>query len=194
MKPWKPVDFAELVAEVKQPLFGRDELTILGGQCAESELLKLIEYWDLASMPFRVWEYCSEIIFEKDTLPNNLALLERGRVFGEGGDLMLRRSDKGFSWRFIGPAGIREPAGKYGMQKYWIKNQDAIFHQDQKKAILWGKWNGERWVEDKVGAAKLNYPASGQRVQLWFKVFSYAGQVEFVWYTGLSEWRDAEND
>ena len=42
MKPWERVDFKKLVDEVNYPQFGRDDLTVLGGQCAESDLLKLI--------------------------------------------------------------------------------------------------------------------------------------------------------
>jgi len=40
-----------------------------------------------------------------------------------------------------------------------------------------------------VAAAKLNYPIIGERIQLDYKIFSHAGQVSFVWYTGLSEWK-----
>ncbi len=188
MKPWKRVDFAEVVAEVKQPLFGHDDLTILGGQCAESDVLKLIKHWDLAKMPFRVWEYSCEIVFERDTHPTNIALLERGLIFGVGGDLMLRRNGTGFSWRFIGPAGIQKPAEDYCTQDYWERNQGAKFHLDEKAALLWGEWNGKQWVENRVGAAKLNYPSKGKRVQLNYKAFTHAGIVEFVWFTSLNEW------
>jgi len=188
MKSWGQVDFEELVAQIKQPQFGRDELTILGGQCIESELSELIKHWDLARMPFRIWEYCSEIVFEKDTHPENLALLERGRIFGEGGDLMLRRNGTSFIWRFIGPAGIKRPSGNYSTYDYWDRNRDLALHQEKKTALLWGEWNGGQWVENRVGAAKLNYPIAGKRIQLHYKTFTHAGFVEFAWYIGLSEW------
>jgi hypothetical protein len=188
MKPWERVDFAELAAEVKQPPLGRDELAILGGQCTESKLPKLIELWDLARMPFRIWEYCSEIVFEKDTLPKNLALIERGRIFGEGGDLMLRRNGSDFHWRFIGPAKTQGPMGNYCTQDYWKSNPDTKLHQNEQTVLLWGKWNGERWVESRVGGAKLNYPVKGERVKLHYTSFTRDGIVEFVWFTSLSEW------
>jgi hypothetical protein len=191
MKSWEQVDFRKLADRVKQPPFGRDELTILGGQCAESEITKLIEHWDWAKMPFRIWEYSSEIIFERDTHPKNLVLLERGRLFGEGGDLMLRRNGGGFDWRFIGPAGVLKPTKDYNMQNYWESNRKT-FHQDEKTTLLWGKWDGNQWIEDRVGSAKLNYPMTkllkDDRIQLTYKAFSYSGQLEFVWYTGLSKW------
>jgi len=197
MKPWERVDFAELAAEVKQPLFGRNDLAILGGECSEIKLLKLIEYWSLVKMPFRIWEYSSEIFFERDTLPKNLALLERGRIFGEGGDLILRRNGAGFSWRFIGPAGVQNSIENHNMQNYWDNNPNT-FHHDEKTALLWGKWDGNQWIEDRVGSAKLNYPMTNllkdDRVQLTYKAFTYAGQLEFVWYTGLSKWKEDRNE
>lgn len=193
MTAWLRVDFRKLVEEVCQPQVGQADLSIFGGQCTESYLLKFLEQWDLAGMPFRVWEYASEVVFKKCTLPQNIVLLERGRIFGEGGDLMLRRNGTTFGWRFIGPASIKPPAGEYGMQDYWKNHPKVMFHQYNGTALLWGKWNGERWVEDRVAAAKLDYPAIGQRIQLHYRVFSRAGQVEFVWYTGLSEWKEANH-
>jgi hypothetical protein len=188
MKSWKRVDFPALAAQAKQSLFERNEFSLMGGQCAECEISELILQWDLASMPFRIWEYSSEIIFEKDTLPKSIALLERGRLFGEGGDLMLRRNGTDIAWRFIGPAVIKKPVGNFGTNDYWQTNQDSAFHQEKKTALLWGEWNGEIWIENRVGSAKLNYPINGKRIQLDFKIFTQAGFVEFVWFTGLSEW------
>lgn len=198
MNRWPCVDFVKLTDEVRQPQCGPKELTILGGRCAENDLRGLLQEWNLAEMPFRVWEYCSEIVFEKGTIPQNIALLERGRVFGEGGDLMLRRNGIDFQWRFIGPAGITEPTTDYEPQNYWKANINVLFHKNEETSLLWGKWNGEQWIEDRVGAAKLNYPVTGQskdeRVQLNYKTFSRVGQVEFVWYTGMSLWKGFGND
>lgn len=188
MNRWPCVDFVKLTNEVKQPKCGPKDLTILGGRCAESNLKGLSLEWDLSEMPFRVWEYSSEIAFERNTPPKNIILLERGRIFGEGGDLILRRNGMDFSWRFIGPGGIEEPDGKYDTQNYWERNQDVMFHRDEKTTLLWGEWNGERWVENRVGAARLNYPVDGKRIQLHYKTFTHAGFVEFVWFTSLSEW------
>lgn len=194
MNLWLQVEFKKIVEEVCQSRCGRHNLTILGGQCAEIDLLKFLEQWDPAGMPFRVWEYIGEVVFEKDTLPQNIALLERGRIFGEGGDLMLRRNDTTFDWRFVGPVGIKPPAGGYDTQDYWEYHPKETFHQHNETALLWGEWNGKRWTEDRVAAAKLNYPATGRQIQLHYRVFSRAGRVKFVWYTGLSEWREADHN
>jgi hypothetical protein len=192
MNRWPCVDFAKLTDEVKQSQSGLKDLTILGGRCAECNLMGLLQEWNLIEMPFSIWEYCSEIVFEKNTIPQNITLLERGRVFGNSGDLMLRRNGIDFEWRFIGPAGIKEIAADYGPQNYWKTNINVMFHEKEETSLLWGKWNGERWIEDRVGAAKLDYPVKDtekeERLQLNYKTFTHAGIVEFVWFTGLSEW------
>jgi hypothetical protein len=78
------------------------------------------------------------------------------------------------------------------MQNYWDSNRKA-FHQDKKTALLWGQWDGSKLFEDRVGSAKLNYPMTNllknDRIQLTYKAFTYAGQLEFVWYTGVSKWK-----
>ena len=193
MSDWPHADFAKFVDEVTQSQCGRDTLSLWGGRCAESNLSEFLRQWDLSEMPFRVWEYVSKIAFGQDTLPQNVALLERGRLFGEGGDLELRRDGAAFAWRFVGPAGIQPPTGDYGAQDYWASPPEVTFHQCEATALLWGKWNGEKWADDRVGAATLDYPKPGERMQISYKTFSRAGQVEFVWFTGLSEWKEADN-
>lgn len=193
MKPWPRVDFQKLVQEVTQSQCGQADLSIRGGRCAESDLLAFVRQWPPVQMPYRIWEYVSEIAFEKDSLPRNVALLERARLFGEGGDLELRRDGTGFAWRFIGPAGMQPPAGDYGAQDYWADHPQATFHQREETALLWGKRDGEKWADDRVGAATLKYPATGERVQVHYKTFSHSGRVEFVWFTRLSEWKEADN-
>lgn len=193
MKPQSRVDFAKLAAEVRRAQCGRADLTILGGRCTESDLSRFLEQWDIAGMPYRIWEYASEIVLEQNTTPHNIALLERARLFGPRGDLMLRRDGADFDWRFIGPAGVKPPAGNHYTQDYWENHPMVTFHQYEEAALLWGKWNGQYWTDDRVAAAKLDYPAEGQRIELLYKAFSRAGQVEFVWYTGLSEWEEGHN-
>lgn len=187
------MDFSKLVEEMKVPKKGRSDLNIFGGQCIEKDIMHFLEQWDLTAIPYRIWEYVSTIEFKKDTLPENTVLLERGRLFGDGGDLLLRRNSTGFNWRFIGSTGVRPPAGDYHVQNFWDVYPDVSFHQYRKTALLWGEFNGERRVENRVAAAKLDYPAEGKRIALVYKVFCHAGQVEFVWYTGLVEWEVADD-
>ena len=188
----KRVDFGDIVKAVKRRPVGKDDLSIWGGRCAEGDLLAFLNGWDLSRMPYRIWEYVSDIRFEKDTLPNDIVLLQRGRLFGEGGDLEVQRDGEEFAWRFVGPSGVRPPAG-YDNEKnnFWHRHPDLAFHQYEQKALLWGEGQGEQWFDNRVAGAELVYPEiTGQRVQLHYKVFSRAGRVQFVWYTGLSEWKE----
>src|SRR5690554_5168078 len=116
MSIWPQVDFPELVESALGSKVGKNELAILGGYCAEEDLMGFISQWKL-KFPFRIWEYVSEICFEKgETPPNNInvTLLERGRLFGEDGDLSLRRKGNCFNWTFVGLAGTQAPNGDYG--------------------------------------------------------------------------------
>lgn len=194
MKTLRRMDFEELVQEVRQAQSGRTNVSIWGGRCAEGDLLAFLQAWS-TPMEYRIWEYVSEIAFERAALPQNAALLERGRLFGEGGDLELRRDGPEFAWRFIGPAGAQPPKGNYGAQDYWASHSGEAFHQREETALLWGKWDGSRWADDRVGAARLEYPAPAgwPWVQIHYNTFSRAGRIKFVWYTGLSEWKEDDN-
>lgn len=195
MKPWPRVDFEKLVQEVRRSQCGRADLSIWGGHCAESELPTFLQGWPLAQMPYRIWEYASEVVFEENTLPQYVALLGRARLFGEGGDLELRRDGSAFAWRFVGSPSLQPPAEDYSAQDYWASHPEVTFHQREETTLLWGEWKNGQWAENRVGAATLNYPVSAkwQRVQVHYKTFSRAGQMEFVWFTGLSEWKEADN-
>jgi len=193
MKNQQQVNFTELVEQVKKPLWGREHLAIWGGTCSEDILLDFIQDWPLEQMPCRIWKYTNRIAFEEQP-PTNATLLERGRLFGVGGDLELRRDGNVFRWRFVGKLGIRLPKG-YDTDEanFWTDNQEAAFHCYEETALLWGKRSSEGWYDDRVAAADLRYPVDGEpeRVQVHYKTFSRAGCIEFVWFTGLSEWKIA---
>ena len=186
------VNFAELVEQVQAPLVGSDHLSIWGGTCSENVLLDFLERWSLKQMAYRIWEYTDQIAFAEH-LPDNTALLERGRLFGEGGDLGLRRDGDVFRWRFVGKPEVRPPDGyDTNEANFWTDHPDAAFHCYKETALLWGKRDGDHWHDDRVAAADLRYPVDGEqeRVRIRYNVYSRAGQVAFVWFTGLSEWKE----
>jgi hypothetical protein len=196
----------DIVNRIKDPAnhWGQDEFTIWGGRCAEGELLKnFLQNWKLKDMPYRIWEYVSEITFDKDSLPQNETLLEHGRVFGPGGDLTLRRDGADFRWHFVGQPEISPPDG-YRDNNFWDTHPDMKFHQWDNEALLWGKYadqdeNGNhRWHDDRVARAKLTYPVPDntkwERVMIKYWTFSRAGQVQFVWFRELIEWEKEEQD
>jgi hypothetical protein len=194
----KAIEFDNLVKQVAdEPQVGQEDLAIWGGTCAEGKLGDFLGGWRLEQMPYRIWQYTDRINFEKDTLASNVALLERGRIFGPGGDLDLRREGDGFRWRFVGDPGVHPPVGYDAEENnFWKQHPDAKFHCYTETALLWGKRQGKRWHDDRVAAAELDYPEmdGAERVEVTYKVYSRAGHVEFVWLTGLREWKKGESD
>jgi hypothetical protein len=196
IKKPKPVDFEYLFKKVRGSNAGKNELAIWGGRCAEGELPDLVERWTgRADMPYRIWEYVDKdkILFEKNRLPENPLLLERGRLFGPDGDLRLRREGKEFSWSFTGKAGLSPPPGFPGVD-FWQGNGDVLLHRYDEAALLWGERKPGRtgWHDNRVAHALLNYPApeGWKRVQVSYSVFCREGRVEFVWLQGLREWKE----
>jgi hypothetical protein len=207
--PAEALDFKEAVEKLAaDPLITKDsEITIVGGEfrardsnTLEQILEQFLQAWNFSNMnvPYRVWEYVHQIEFtSKNTIPNvsELALLERARLFGEGGDLSLRRDGERFLWHFIGPKGTAMPAG-YGEKDFWKENPDVHLRQRDETALLWGDYKEAlgRWQEDRVGWAKLDYPTSsaqarrqGKRVEIHYTVFTDGGHTAFVWWKEVKD-------
>lgn len=192
----RPIDFDKLVNQVRKPTVGQEHLSIWGGTCPEDALTDFLAGWPLEKIPYRIWESTDRIDFERDSSAPNVALLEHGRLFGPGGDLDLRRDGDVFHWRFVGVPNVHPPEGYDAEENnFWQCYQDAKFHCYKETTLLWGRQNDETWHDDRVAAAKLDYPAPNgtERVQVEYRVYSRAGRVEFVWLTGLSKWKE-KND
>lgn len=186
--------FDNLVKQVVDgPQVGQDDLAIWGGTCTEDKVNDFLTGWDLKDMPYRIWQYTDRINFEKNTLASNAALLERGRLFGLGGDLDLRRDGDEFRWRFVGDPGMRPPE-EYDAKEnnFWEQHPHAKFHCYIETALLWGKRKDDRWHDDRVAAADLDYPEmdGAKRVEVAYKAYSRAGRIEFVWLTESREWKE----
>jgi hypothetical protein len=174
-------------------LFGKEDLTIVGGMIAEKDVLAWLAKWSLSQMPWQLWETTDELDLKHDSaLPTltalELIMLERVRFFGEGGDLTVRRDDEQFRWYFVGPKGVIVPDGALSQDNFWHDNPQKKLTRFKGQVILWGVWDSEsdkkRWVENRVGFAKLAYPEPlhGQRhVYAHYGEFLDAGQVAFVW-------------
>jgi len=192
------MNLEQIIRDIREgKRYGQNDLAIWGGECAEAELTAFLAAWDLSEMPFRIWEYISRMDFQCGTLPDNISLLERGRLFGGGGDLTLRRDGPDFFWCFIGQPETQPPAN-YKVEDFWDDNGLA-FHRWDETALLWGerKSGGVRWLDDRVGRADLDYPVpeewEWERVQVRYWTFSHAGRTAFVWLRGLEEWKEAQN-
>jgi ABC-type Mn2+/Zn2+ transport system ATPase subunit len=74
MNIWSQVDFAKLVEDMLGSIVDEKELAIFGGYCAEKDLIGFIPQWKV-TFPFRIWEYVSEICFEKEKTYRKTSML-----------------------------------------------------------------------------------------------------------------------
>lgn len=196
------VNFGQLIERMKQARKdGAGHPTIIGGRFTANRLDGFLAVWRQRwdAMPWRIWEHVSEIEFKFANEPKALTYLQRAEVFGEGGHLSLRRDGNRWLWHYIGPPGQPAPAGfdrPPECEDFWAEHPDVELRRYKEHVLLWGegivdedKKPTGRWWEDRVAAARLEYPpqlTGNARVRLEFWRFTENGQTAFVWYRGLS--------
>jgi hypothetical protein len=154
----------------------------------ETELHQFISRWNFSKMPFIIIETLKEIKIIKNPNFSDIApkLIERIRIFGNGGDFDLKRETFCFRWRYIGQD---NPPLDINGDNFWGKNPDKQFFQEEKEALLWGKYNQNKksWHDNRVARAKLSYPINGnpERVKICYKTLSEGGCISFVWFMEL---------
>ncbi len=180
--------------------------TIQGGRVDVNGIECFLAAWDWSQldMPWRIWEWVSDIAFDYQTgapipAPGNFrraAWLERVRIFGESGDLELRRDGAYFLWHFVGQANIVVPTGFENVD-YWQAYPTRSLACYSRQVMLWGQEIRDAedqprgiWQEDRVGYAQLIYPQmkGDQRVLLHYNEYLYGDNVEAVWWLGLERW------
>lgn len=200
----KNLNFGELIKKMNDaPRYSKDgpnRLTILGGQFEPKRLAAFLAVWQARweTMPWRIWERVSETGFAD--APKDPDLLQRAEIFGEGGHLSLRRDANRWYWRYIGPADQPAPGGFEAgpeCEDFWAagQNKDVVLRCYEERVLLWGqeildpnKQPTGVWWEDRVAAARLQYPVQlkgHDRVYLKFNRFTEAGRTAFVWYRDL---------
>lgn len=199
--PTGTLDFADAVKQLlAAPLLHKDNGPVIwGGVFQAAALEAFLAAWPLTQMPYHIWEYTHRMTFVRDAPPEppDIARLERGRIFGEGGDLSLRRDGGCFLWHFVGQRNTTKPAG-FAVSDFWVDSPDCkenpnfTLRANNEHALLWGDYKTAlgRWQDDRVGWADLNYPLSaakhqGQRAEIHYTVYTDGGQVAFVWWKEL---------
>ena len=151
-------------------------------------LKEFFKKWNFSDMQFVILETFKEITFGTDFNKNKIGaeLIERIRIFGNSGDLDLRRNNHKFIWRYIGKNNLPEGIDS---ENFWEKYPDIKFFVEEKEALLWGKYdiNRKLWHDDRVARAKLYYPVNGnpEMVKICYKTFSERGCISFVWFTKI---------
>ena len=163
----------------------KGDIEIWGGEIAEEYLREFVMLWDISEMPFTILETLREIriIRDFDYSEIDSYTVDRIRIFGESGDLDIRRNSNIFLWRYLGRSDL--PEGIEG-KNFWDENPDKeFFLENNEYALLWGKYDPEKklWCEDRVAGHKLSYPISGnpERVKIRYKTLSENGILAFVW-------------
>lgn len=182
----------------KEELWGRDKIVIRGGRCPENRLDDVLRAWDLPrdDVPWCIWEHTDRIVIRRLRGRPSHRFLERGRVFGPGGDLAFRRDGErgeAFLWRFLGPLTAAVPASpSFAGRDFWEGKNNLHFRRREGRALLWGSRapGGLGWMDTRVARARLHYPvaptASGpQRVSVRYATFGRGGRIEFVWLQEL---------
>jgi hypothetical protein len=142
-------------------------------------------------MPWSIWQWTDAIDIEHQAAqPGDLDYLERGRVFGEQGDLELRREGDRVLWRFVGPVADPDPVpddiktDEYGAASDRNEQAERGLRPYERTALLWGADDdGDgRWFEERVGRARLEYPTmkGSQVVQVHYVEYLHGGDVKFV--------------
>lgn len=182
------LNFADLLSQ--RTACAQEDLAIIGGTVQETDVRGWLAEWHLQSLPWQIWEEVSALRLEKDTpLPLDFALVERGQIFGEGGNLTLRRDGTIFRWHFIGleTTGVQVTPD---VRNFWQEHPGAVLQRVDQKAILWGAWRPDlgRWHDNRVGWANLQYPAElngKHHVYVHYDEYLESGRVAFVWLRDL---------
>ncbi|MCI0396951.1 MAG: hypothetical protein L0322_18700 [Chloroflexi bacterium] len=174
---------------------GTEELHIWGGQFSENSALAFLDAWQDAlgrQMTWRMVEEVSDFYVQQvgpgdSTLPCEPFQLERLRLFGEDGDLEIRRDMADFHWRFIGEAAKTWPAldgETFPYQDFWKTPWPSppVFREVEQSYYQW------RLQDDRVTntwSHGTGLPVEG--VVLRQKHYLDNGRVAFVRYVGFME-------
>ncbi|WXG41607.1 MAG: hypothetical protein WED07_12730 [Candidatus Freyarchaeum deiterrae] len=180
-------DFSKKINDLlEENRISKNDIQIWGSEIEENSLQQFISKWNFSNMPFTILETLKEIIIKKNfdfsKIPSNQ--VERIRIFGQDGDLDLRRDTNRFIWRYIGN---NNPPKNTNGEDFWKKNPDKKFFIEKKEALLWGRtYDPKRsiWQEDRVAKARLSYPVKGNSnfAKIHYKTLSEQGVISFVWF------------
>lgn len=203
----RSVDLTTLVEEMigAQPV-GPDWLAMQGGEFEASRLAEFLASWSLprARMPWTVWQWTDDIKLEHEAAPpGDLDYLERGRVFGDEGDLELRRDGDRVLWRLVGEPALGAPAVFAGLD-YWKGREQQQLRLRERTMLLWGAERRDPggnstglWQENRVGWARLAYPpllTGHRRLRVRYREYLLGGNVELVWLLRLEPYAEGEGD
>lgn len=194
------VNFKKLIDQMEDDKLSAGEWPrIVGGSCTEAELVNWLGNLDLSDLIVRIWEFTDRCTIGDDGPPGTAEKLERARLFGEGGDLDIRRNGNRFLWHYVGEAD-HAPEGE--TLTYPGTTESPVYCRER-KSLLWGtrEKEKEQWFDDRVSGAELTYftetPALPgnveERVKVKFREYTQAGRRLVVWLLKLEGHQEAKN-
>lgn len=173
------------------PVISAGQLHILGGQMTEGQLNAFLQVWQGKSTSDFAWAMI-ETVDKFDVCKINstlgefiddVTLLERIRLFGETGDLDVRRNGMQFHWRFIGnKTAVLPNLTSFSAVDFWQAAPHTTLREVTRSYYQWREQDkrvNAQW------AATIGLSSAG----MWLKQKQYLenGRVAFVRYVGFEE-------
>jgi hypothetical protein len=190
MTKCKAINFNKLVEELieKQQALQEGWPVVVSGTCASDVLLDWLNDLDTTAFSVYIWCYTDACVIGRETVPTDVALLERARIFGLDGDLEIWRGGQDFRWRYVGLA-AHAPKGK---EWNWPVDENKPVFWRERTMLLWGNRpkGRERWHDNRVAGAALDYPVNGapERVQVRYREYTQAGRPFAIWLRELEDY------
>lgn len=173
------------------PLKGKNDLTILGGTVTAENLKTWLAAW-IGDAPgrlrWRLYEYphrfdAFDSTMVENALPQSYAYLERARLFGEEGDLDIRRDGNDMRWRFVGEKSFSVATPVSEKRDFWEgSEEDTTFLEVEENYYQW-RGTDERVNSEWLGTLGMgNEGAYLKQLQYWRE-----GRVEFVRFVGFEQ-------
>ncbi len=201
---------------------------IWGGELTADGVIAFLKAWQPAQrdLAWRLCEWVSDLRldYQASEWPDLPEYLELVHYFGAGGDLLLRRDNHRWLWRFVGPeeaelpqgfvliaddVSTKEPGRVFEAADYWAAHPARGLQQETRYVLLWGKKQGPVgagpdaifWQEDRVAGVHRPLQYQGpwgehrpDRVRMRYAAFLKDGNVEAVWWLGLEAAQEVSHE
>ncbi len=181
------INFKSLISELvpSQQAPEAQPPLMVKGVCDYDQFSAWLTELDLTKLTVRIWCYTDESVIGTEVAPRDVDRLERARLFGPGGDLEVWRGNQGFRWRYVGLAA----SAPEGDTLAWPDDENNPVFSREQTALFWGNRpeGRERWYDDRVAGARLEYPIGGapERIQVRYREYTQAGRPFAIWLQEL---------
>ena len=160
------------------------------GTVSLKELTELLSSLPEKSKEFKLLENVVNITFEKYSSEANLDIWEKGRVFGETGEVKWRKIDEEYHAVYLGKSPLEGILEKQNFNDELEEPEEP--EERERSYFLWGaktKDKSDEWMELRIPRL-LNYPVKGEKDRVKLKVVEYinkSGKILHYRYKGLEE-------